>query len=298
VKTCYIAAPAGTDLRVLSASLQSRGVRIAIPDDRTGGSELASDSLRLITESDLVIGVVTSPRRSLWVLFELGQAAALGKRIVLFVSPKTGDVPLGLNQYLVLRIGVGNAEGIEFALDQVLSAPEAKKATRAIQTTSTGGIGNAADHLLANLHDALETQNGRLIDELVSSALRLAGADVVVSSPERERGADFAVWSGELDPYVSNPLLIEIKTEIRGRNEAQSAMRQLASYIEASGSRWALLLYGNGPSPDAAMWTSGPKNVLALPLNLLIERLRSRSFSAVVRDLRNRRVHGIHGIGA
>jgi hypothetical protein len=63
-------------------------------------------------------------------------------------------------------------------------------------------------------------------------------------------------------------------------------------YLGASGSRWALLLYGDGPDPEDQAWSASPPNVLVLSLRSLLEALRSQAFPEVVRDLRNRRVHG------
>ena len=87
MNTCFIAAPDGIDLRILRAALRSRGVDAPVPEYLVGAAGLAAESLRQIRAADLVLGVITSSPRSRWVLFQLGQAAALGKRIVLFVSP-------------------------------------------------------------------------------------------------------------------------------------------------------------------------------------------------------------------
>ena len=111
-------------------------------------------------------------------------------------------------------------------------------------------------------------------------------------SQRHDTGADLAVWSDVLEPFVGNPLLVEVKARIRGKTDATRAVRQLASYVGASGSRWALLLFGEGPDPEGSAWVNSPPNVLVLSLRSLLETLRTRAFPEVVRDLRNRRVHG------
>lgn len=292
LKTCFISAPAGASLGVLRASLECRGLRVLVPHDLAVGTDWASEIQKQLSQADLVIGVLTSERQSPWVLFELGQASALGRRIVLITSPTADPIPFALHQFLVLRIDLDNQEAIGFALDQLLSAPARQKRSPTPQSTPFVGLGTKADDLIAALDRSLASSDSQSIEQVVSDALRSSGADVVVTSPTRNVGADFAVWSDVLEPFVGNPLLVEVKARIRGRAEANRAVRQLTSYLGASGSRWALLLYGDGPDPDGQAWSGSPPNVLVLSLRSLLEALRARAFPEVVRDLRNRRVHG------
>jgi hypothetical protein len=293
LKTCFISAPAGTPLGVLRASLQARGLRVLVPQDLAAGTDWASEIQKQLSQADLVVGVLTSVRQSPWVLFELGQASALGRRIVL-ITPKDADpIPFALHQFLVLRIDLDNEEAIGFALDQLLAAPDRPKSGPTPPTKPPfGGLGSKTDDLLMALDRSLAASNWQAIEQVVADALRSSGTDVVVTSPTRDIGADFAVWSDVLEPFVGNPLLIEVKARIRGKSEATQAVRQLTSYLGASGSRWALLLYGDGPDPEGQAWSASPPNVLVLSLRSLLEALRSQAFPEVVRDLRNRRVHG------
>ena len=291
-KTCFISAPAGANLDVLRGALESRGLRVLVPHDLTVGADWASEIQKQLLQADLVVGVLTSERQSPWVLFELGQASALGRRIVLITSPKADPIPFSLHQFLVLRIDLDNEEAIRFALDQLLSAPEPRKREPTTQTKPFRGLGAKADDLIAALERSLATSDWRSIEQIVSDALRSSGADVVVTSPDRDIGADFAVWSDVLESFVGNPLLVEVKARIRGKTEATRAVRQLASYVGASGSRWALLLYGEGPDLESQPWKGSAPNVLVLSLRTLLDTLRTRGFPELVRDLRNRRVHG------
>src|SRR5437879_2215853 len=88
VKTCFISAPLGAELGGLRAALETCGVRVLVPQDLTVGADWASEIQKELARADLVIGVVPSVRQAPWVLFELGQASALGRRIFLITSPK------------------------------------------------------------------------------------------------------------------------------------------------------------------------------------------------------------------
>ena len=110
----------------------------------------------------------------------------------------------------------------------------------------------------------MAADRGRALEGIVGDALRDAGTDMVVASPERERGADLAVWSDVLQPFVGNPLIVEIKVRIKDKTSAKKAVEQLTSHLARSGARWALLLYAEGPASTAPLWGTAPSNVLVM----------------------------------
>lgn len=292
LKTCFISAPAGANLEVLRAALERKGLRVLVPHDLAVGADWASEIQKQLSQSDLVVGVLTSERQSPWVLFELGQASALGRRIVLITSPKADPIPFSLHQFLVLRIDLDNDDAIGFALDQLLSAPEPSKREHSTQVRPFVGLGAKSDDLMAALESSLVAGDWRSVERIVADALRSSGTDVVVTSPNRDVGVDFAVWSDVLEPFVGNPLLVEVKAKIRGKTEVTRTMKQLTSYVGSAGSRWALLLYGDSPVLESQLDVKTFPNVLVLSLRSLLENLRTRAFPELVRDLRNQRVHG------
>lgn len=293
LKSCFISAPAGTQLYALRASLKSRGLRVLVPKDLAAGSDWATEIQKQLSQSDIVIGVITSDRDSPWVLFELGQAFALGRRIILISTEKVDSIPFASRNLVILRIDLDNQKAIDFALDQLLAAPSRPKVSTAPHLKPPlRALGSDVDNLILALDQALTGHSGLAFEKLVADALRSSGTDVIVSSLESDIGADFAVWSDVLEPFVGNPLLIEVKARIRGKGDAARVLRQLSSYLGQSGARWALLLYGDGPDNDEFAWPAIPSNILLLSLRSLLESLRSCSFPEVVRDLRNQRVHG------
>jgi hypothetical protein len=139
----------------------------------------------------------------------------------------------------------------------------------------------------------LQLGEAQEFEKVVSDAIRGSGTDVVVESPERDRGADLAIWSDVLEPFVGNPLLVEVKLRIQTRETAAKFFGQLSSYLGASDTRWALLIYGEGPLQDDRFWEACPPHILLMPARSLLETLRTQTFPEIVRDLRNRRVHSV-----
>lgn len=293
-KTCFVAAPGGIQLDGLRESLLARKIRPLIPEELFEGSDWASEIQRQILEADLVIGILPEGRQSPWILFELGQAWALGRQILLIASPKSDTVPYSLQRVLVLRTEPDNREAIDFALDQLLAAPApetARPETKKVFITHNFDV-DVAD-FISRLDQTLITKNAHEFETVVADAIRNSGADLVVKGPSRESGADIAVWSDVLEPFVGNPLVIETKMRIPSRETVDSASRQLRSYMAASGTRWSLLVYGEGPDVDDKLWRNLPPNILVIPARRLIESLRTQAFPEIVRDLRNRRVHSV-----
>ncbi len=288
IETCFITAPAGSNLEVLTGALRRRNIHMIVPQQLSPGTEIASEISNVLRDVDLVIGVLTSERRSEWILFELGQAWALGKRILLFAPPNFAHLPSTLRRFLTVRADISNREAVEFALDQLLAAPEPTRRSGA-QPKAKPPLGASADGYLQGSLPMIASATPSELEALVADALREAGVDVLATSPGRGQGADLAIWSDALQPFVGNPLLVEIKARLQGQGGVSNAVQQLGKYVAAAGGLWGLLLYGAGPGELPSL----PPNILALQIETLFRRLREESFDDIVRDLRNRRVHGV-----
>lgn len=91
---------------------------------------------------------------------------------------------------------------------------------------------------------------------------------------------------------MGNPLLVEVKGELGGADALRKAAQQLSKATFAAGTGWGLLLYGDALIADERSLAAVPPNVLVLSLSSLLEEMRERPFAEIVKDLRNRRVHG------
>jgi hypothetical protein len=123
LRTCFVSAPAGIPLEVLRESLLAHDMRPLIPRELSAGTDWATELQRELAQADLVIGILPTGQQSGWVLFELGQAWALGRRILVIAPPGSEPIPSTLQRLLVLRVTPDNRQAIDFALDQWLSAP-------------------------------------------------------------------------------------------------------------------------------------------------------------------------------
>lgn len=264
-----------------------------VPDGLGDGADISAEINSLVARADLVIGVLTTERRSAWVLFELGLAWANKRRIMLIASSSNSDfIPSNLQRLLVIRAKVNNADAIEFALDQLLAAPASGMREPSTKRPLPTGPVPDAMMVAQQVRDAVEARNGFALERLVADTLIKSGVQVIVEPPGPGHGADMAIWSDVLEPVTGNPLLIEIKTRLSTRSEIRTAATTLSKHLSASGTPWGLLLYGEGVEPTAKISSSLPPNILAIDLVTLFEKMTREAFEDVVKDLRNQKVHG------
>ena len=250
-KSCYICAPLGSNLEAVRRVLDYLGVR------STASSELPIDNLTIDLKKQLmavnvVIGILNEEHTSPWMWFELGQAVAFGRRVLLINSPNSRPLPVPLNGLPTLRIDVENSEAIAFALEQVLRAPSPRPVRS--RRPKSKGLGTRADQLLLDLEHALRAQDFLAVNAVVASALSESGADTVVTSERVHKvEVDLAIWSDEIDPVVGNPLIIEVKPIL-----TRNAFDQLSAYMSNAGLRWGMLLYDLRRGPEIAATRNHP----------------------------------------
>ena len=289
-RTCFISAPLGANLAVLRSVLDERRVKVIVPEQLSPGSDWSADITTLLSDADLVIGVLTRARSSDSVLFELGQAWALGRKVVLFIPPDDKTV-LDLRQLLVIRASLSNREAISFALDQIFRAPQRQTKPVSRPALNVSSLGGKASGILREVQAATTARQGKRLEEIVANAIRESGVDVISEARTIRQTADFAIWSDALQPFVGNPLLIEVKLRVTGVDDVRKGSQSLSEAILSSGGTWGLLLFGEGPT-KASEWRSVPPNILVMSVPELIMEMESRPFVEVIRERRNRRVHG------
>lgn len=288
INTCFISASVGANLSVLSDELQKRAIDVVIPDQFEAGFLQASQAHQMWSNIDLVIGVITRERRSDWVLFELGQAWAQNKQILLIMPPRGIVLPIELRHLMTVRSGLVNREAIGFALDQLIAAPQRTTLPRRVPAISNG-LGAQADHFIVRARQAISEGRGQDLEFVIADAIRASGVEII-SSDKGERGPDFAIWDDELQPFLGNPVLVEIKTSIQ-KQSLRYISSKLAGQVFSSGTKWGLVIYGSASDANEALPSVVP-NILAISTDALLQQLRHKSFADVIRQLRNERVHG------
>jgi len=281
LRTCMISAPAGLNLSGLLRLLKGKGIEVLAPEKLSVQQSLQPSSGN-VEAADLVIGVLTRDRASQWVLFELGQAIARKKQILLIVYPSAGSIPSDLRGVVTVRTTLSRLSAVAFALDQMLAAPPHQEQQQEALSKSARPKDYQLFYQLKQ--NALEGgwKTARQLEELIASILKSAGAEVVVQSKNSDRGVDLAVWSDQWETSVGNPLLVEVKSHVNNRRQAENAASQLQQYIGESGTRTGLLVIGQGVEWFERLPKSKLKQVLVLSALDLVQQVEHEDLGTVL----------------
>ena len=289
---CYISGPIGGNVENIRFSLMKRNVQMLTPSGLSTGREFCETIQEMISKADLVIGILRSQRESQAVLFELGMAAAMNRRIVVFAPPKGGYVPFALQSFIILRTDLRNRSEIQFAIDQILLAPFSRKRTSGDYVTKQRTQRPSIRSRRLELQNIMEVGDAKKFEEIITAAIRDSGVEAAVTRTFQHRQMDLAVWADEFQFVLGNPLLIEFKLRLASEEQVRAALKHCAVATDKSGGQWSLLIYGTGPKVFRKHWLSIGPTVLIISASDLFERMQDQSFMEIVVGLRNLRTHG------
>ena len=295
--TCFVSAPAGVNFARIKKLLLEKGLEFIHPSEILSYGQSISEKInKLISQSDIFIAVFEDKFESGNTLFELGIAVARKKQIIILTSPSF-PLPSDLTEFLTLKISQDNFDALDFAIDQLLAATskkKKKKETRSFKGFREVGkpVGNKIfelKHRLDNLEPGIA---GDELENFVSDLLKESGISVIQQSKMPDVGADIAIWSDDLGAILGNPILIEIKRNIRNRSQALQVTNQLLSYLQKTNSRFAIVLYLEGLPSSSIQEFSKQFNVLFFQLGDFVEQLQNKSFADTIKIRRNIVAHG------
>lgn len=254
---------------------------VTMEQDATPGTSWVDSLQRCVNDADMVIGIMGDRRKDTNVIFELGVASALNKPTVVFITP---DYPMDRvppSGIPYLRIDLHNEDAVAFGLNQALSLAPRDQSQRSATGFSTQPIGPAADRLLARLPDT----DPRAFEDLIQEAILASGAVTIGRGTKNEgQEIDFAVWSSDLEPTVTNPLLIECKFNLGDSSTINELIGRMSGALEAIQNGFGIVVYKNAGTALKRSPRSVP--VVFVSADEFIGGLRSAGLAEYVRKLR------------
>ena len=298
----FVSAPAGTDLSELLKTLDENNIRILDPNGFAPGAIKMTDKIiDGLNHADLMVAVLGTANSSGNVLFELGCASALGKKSLVIV-PEDYEIPSDIRSLVHIRTTPNNREAINFALEQILNAPESVDNQQTDLTDlseKSKPLGTVANNLLKQFYALSNNPIEREIIALVTEILRASGlsfkSDQRYPSTENIRTEnirpDLVVWIDELEPYFGNPILIEVKKQIISSKDAKATIQKVLNYLSVSHLKLVIVL-ATEISPSALEIIASEPDLYFFELPQILARLQNESFSQIIVKERNARVHG------
>jgi hypothetical protein len=298
----FVSAPAGTDLSELLKTLDENNIHILDPNGFAPGAIKMTDKIiDGLNHADLMVAVLGTANSSGNVLFELGCASALGKKSLVIV-PEDYEIPSDIRSLVHIRTTPNNREAINFALEQILNAPESVDNQQTDLTDlseKSKPLGTVANNLLKQFYALSNNPIEREIIALVTGILRASRlsfkSDQRYPFTENIRTEnirpDLVVWIDELEPYFGNPILIEVKKKIISSKDARATIQQVLNYLSVSHLKLVIVL-AIEISPSALEIIASEPDLYFFELPQILDRLQNESFSQIIVKERNARVHG------
>jgi hypothetical protein len=242
------------------------------------GASLSDSLIEAISSADVVVALLEDAPRSANTFYELGLAKGLGKPVMI-VASESAEVPSDISSLLLVRSEPDNAEAIALAIEHLSRYKGPDEASERAGAGTDQPIGAYAQ-VLVEQYSPMLAEAQQL--ELLRRAIEASGALASVS----DREFDIGVWSDDLDAIGANPLLVILRQELD-----EHSVRQCMASLHRTPGAHAGLIVSSAELPEVP--TPGLNwPVLAISLSALLVALGDHSFAEIVRDLRNRSVHG------
>jgi len=296
---CFISAPFGANISKIVNHLKRKGLKVINPIDVSEPGFALTDKLsKLISSSDFIIAVLPEEISSPSVYFELGCAFGLGKKILL-VTSNPSIVPFVIQDFCQVILTDDNFESLSFAIDNIISAPKPSTAKKKPVSTKSKPIGNKAKELLERIKKGIEEPTEREIVEVVASAIKQSGISIMseplFSDSTRGYRPDIAIWVDELQTHFGNPIIIEIKKDIKNKKQAGEIIKRVSKYQKVSNSQTALVLYYSGISSNAPYLFQKLPRIYFFKIDEFIKELENKNLGKIMINKRNRVAHGAYG---
>jgi hypothetical protein len=284
-KRVFVSAPQGFDLRPIMDSVESLGLSAQRLDDFSSSGILRDQVLDAIKSADLAV-LVIDKKRSEFALYEAGIAHAFDKPTLLLTVPGS-SAPEALQPSSIVKYDPKDLTALEFWLRQAASV--AQKTRRDVKLPKENQpnltIRENWVELAGSIRSAWTGRDHSQAESLVGEALKSAGVDFLAQPKFGRSRPDFAGWIDELDSSLGNPFVIEVKGYLKAAAEKNNAFKQVSQYLENSNSKWALVLFMDGPQAPFARWAAGNRPVLFQRIDSFAEALSDVGIADNVREL-------------
>lgn len=242
-QTCFVSAPYGVNIEPLIQVFGDSGIDVARLDNLVPGAEIPEFVRTAVDDADFFCAVLPEDTNSGNVLFELGIAAGLEKRLFLIVEPGV-DLPLDLRRLPYVRASLSNAESLAARIPPALRT--FVNGHRSDHRTRENGNRLHLDFSRARLAEILELaphDRGEQFERFVRDLFAQAGYEVSTISSTKAGRIDLAVWIDEIESVLGNPILVELRSIEEDSIAEEDTLKHLRDFLAAGAARCCLLVH-------------------------------------------------------
>jgi hypothetical protein len=294
LKTCYIAAPLGSDTLNLRSALATRGVKALEVADLLADPNVPETVESAIRDADFVCGVIPHGPAPATVYLELGMALGFGRPLLLFAEPGA-ELPVSLRGRPYARTSLASAEALDSHIETFLR--HAGENGSPLTSVPPLRRRNTAPLLMDSFLDQLAAWEAQRTSpserEIVLYLARVLEAAGYMASTAREFSSDdarpdIAVWIDELHTTIGNPLAIEV---FAGSDRLMSRVTRLQSTLKELQSPLGLLIAWHRPYQFRVHGAPTEPIVVVMSVREIVEAVGNGDLARVLLDPRNAVIH-------
>lgn len=289
---CFLSHPFDIDPALYRNMLEKVGVEVLDIYDLPTGNNIKEDIKEKIRESLFVVAVVNAT--SLNVAFEIGLSEGLNKPVLILNQGKT-DLPLNFLGTTVIDILPNKELLLEKAIGDFVSTLTSEKRelkrrihSSVLKTSELQKIGMQLRMLrIKPTHAAAERIAYSYFEALGISTV---GSELNVGG-NRAR-ADFAIWVPEIDSFVKNPILVEIKVGPLTKQGLHNSILQLKEWVIKADLQMGILLYLDSRGQRFDLSVSKLPFIISADFEDIANQTMTLPLSKYLLEIRNRIMHG------
>ncbi len=248
---------------------------------------LEDDITNKIKHCDFVIALIKEQSPN--VFFEIGIAKGLGKPIFLVANNKA-CIPTNLKNFLYINTSFNDWNLIKKSLSEWLknTKKQTKKVKKSKDLASVINVVNFKEQV----KNIRENGNGQEMEKITQQIFNHLKTQIIYNKYGADKGADFAIWIEELENFIGNPFLVELKYGDLNHNVITEVESKLKNYIFKAEAKVGMLLYLDR---DGKRFDSNFKlNPLILRFDLedFINGVSDQGLSRFILNKRNQMAHG------
>ncbi|MGE3553020.1 MAG: hypothetical protein AB7M93_09105 [Candidatus Obscuribacterales bacterium] len=285
-RSCFITAPFGTNLHVVEAVLHDHGISIRKPSIKPVALTQLEVLSKAIRSADFMIAILEGNKDASNLLFEIGLAAGMKKPVLLVVDPKT-EMPSNLRSFHYLKAKSDDRQALAFHLEIFLKHSKAELSKPKELEKKKRDV-NPLNRSLESLRQTIGASPTQFQETLMSLLTEQRIEYDLSQRPDDYY--DFAIWLDDIEPTVSNPVLVELKTHLP--SDTLNLEARLQESLKKSGSEIGIVAFLNSASSTIPGTSATLPLIVYMHAESLLELLYKGTLASHLLQCRNLTVHG------
>lgn len=290
--SCFLSAPAGTNLETLRKILNEKKIKWYDQSTITVGDSIQKTIKDNIKSADffcLIIPDIDDYSRYFNIFYELGIAVSSEKPVLIFINPLV-KMPSFIQNFTYIRSDLNNIESLRYNIDTFVKYSKPKKSSFQLNEKKTDNLNNL---WVSEGLKEVETGDQKTFEQFVFSLFKKSG--FIVSNDfkpnKKDYEIDLAIWIDSLDDILYNPIVAELKYGHFSEQQLDTLENQLRNYLYLQGGIGLLIYFDENKKNFPSKINKWPL-IIRLSLKELTELIISDKLEEEIIKRRNYAVHG------